>query len=115
MKLIALAALSLAAAVSLSACATGSKLTPAQAHQMFTDFKEAGCGGDVAIDAGAAGGQLGGEAHASIGLHGKCPTALELQAAKAAAAPPPPRPPAPAVPLAVGAVVAPAAPATPPA
>lgn len=74
-----------ALAVSLSACATGAKLTPAQSHQMFIDWRDAGCGGRVDIEAGAAAGQLGGEVHANLGLHGECPTLAEKAAAEKAA------------------------------
>lgn len=62
----------LASALALSGCATA-KLTPAEAHQLAVDFHDAGCGGRFDLDAGAAGGQMGGEAHLTLGLHGECP------------------------------------------
>lgn len=62
----------LCAALALSGCAT-TKLTPDQAHQLITDFHNAGCGGKVDLVAGAAAGQLGGEAHINLEMHGECP------------------------------------------
>lgn len=59
------------AALSLSGCATA-KLTPEQIHQLFVDFKDAGCKGSAGFDVGASTGQLGGEAHASARANGDC-------------------------------------------
>lgn len=73
----------LVAAMALAGCATGVKLSPEQTHQLMVDFHNAGCGGRVDLDAGAATGQVGGEAHISLGLHGECPAGI----------PPPPAPP----------------------
>lgn len=61
------------AALALSGCMTGGKLTPEVAHQLITDFHSAGCGGSVDLKAGAATGQLGGEGHISLDLRGECP------------------------------------------
>lgn len=60
-------------ALSLSGCMTASKLTPETAHQLMSDFHNAGCGGSVDLNAGAAAGQLGGEGHITLSLHGECP------------------------------------------
>lgn len=67
----------LASCVALASCATAGPggLTPDQVHQLVSDFHNAGCGGRVDLDAGAATGQVGGEAHVQLGLHGECPVA----------------------------------------
>lgn len=67
----------LALALALPGCASpgGSGLTPDQVRQLAKDFHDAGCGGRFDLDAGAATGQVGGEAHVQLGLHGECPPA----------------------------------------
>ena len=58
----------------LSGCAgSGQRLSPEQITGLVRAFHEAGCGGRVDVEAGAGTGQLGGQAHANIGLHGECP------------------------------------------
>ncbi len=69
MKYIFIAAL----AFSLMGCNTVSKMTPEQTQATLKAFYDAGCGGKVDLDAGAASGQLGGEAHIALGIHGSCP------------------------------------------
>lgn len=70
-------ALALILTLALGGCATSGtgNLTPDQVHQLVVDFHNAGCGGRVDLDAGAATGQVGGEAHVQLGLHGECPAA----------------------------------------
>lgn len=67
-----LVTLACAASLALSGCMTAS-ITPDQAHQLITDFHNAGCGGRFDLTAGAGTGQLGGQANFALGLHGECP------------------------------------------
>jgi hypothetical protein len=63
----------LAGSLALSGCATpGAKLSPEQIHQLFVDFRDAGCKGSAGFDIGAGTGQLGGEAHATARASGDC-------------------------------------------
>jgi hypothetical protein len=58
----------------LCGCASaGQRLTPEQITGLVKAFSDAGCGGRIDVDAGAGAGQMGGEAHATLGLHGECP------------------------------------------
>lgn len=62
----------LAVCLALAGCAAP-KLNADQATTLIRAFHEAGCGGRVDIDLGAGTGQLGGEGHANVNLHGECP------------------------------------------
>ncbi len=57
----------------LSGCAGQAKLTGDQQLELIRRLGEYGCGGSLSIDAGAAAGQIGGEAHASFAFDGRCP------------------------------------------
>ncbi|HET6971294.1 MAG TPA: hypothetical protein VFH92_09225 [Phenylobacterium sp.] len=68
-----LAAACLVAALPLSGCATGlARMTPEQQVNLVNAFAKAGCSGTVHVSAGGATGQLGGGAHAEVGLDGSC-------------------------------------------
>lgn len=63
----------IAAVLMLGGCSAVGKLTPEQTTAMIKAFSDAGCGGKIDVGLGAATGQLGGEGHATLELHGECP------------------------------------------
>jgi len=65
-------AAALALTVALGGCSTGARLTPEQAVGLIKAFGDAGCRGDVHFEAGAATGQMGGEAHVTASANGAC-------------------------------------------
>ncbi len=85
--------LALACASSLSACATGSKLTGDQQLELIRRLGEYGCGGSIQIGASGATGQLGGGASANFNFTGECPKRTPPTAVFGTPANAPPAPP----------------------